>query len=134
MSNIIDAIEANQMKKDLPNFRAGDTVRVHVRVIEGDKERTQMFEGVVIRRANGSNRATFTVRKVSYEIGVERTFPIHSPRIGRIEVMSRGKVRRAKLYYLRKLSGKSARIKEKRTPIAKKERSTTVKESSSTPS
>ena len=134
MSNIIDAIEANQMKKDLPNFRAGDTVRVHVRIIEGDKERTQLFEGVVIRRANGSNRATFTVRKVSHEIGVERTFPLHSPRVSKIEVMSRGKVRRAKLYYLRELSGKSARIKVRRTPTAKKERSTTVEESPSTSS
>ncbi len=134
MSNIIDAIEANQMKKDLPNFRAGDTVRVHVRIIEGDKERTQLFEGVVIRRANGSNRATFTVRKVSHEIGVERTFPLHSPRVSKIEVISQGKVRRAKLYYLRKLSGKSARIKVKRTPTAKKERSTTVEESPSTSS
>ncbi len=134
MSSIIDVIEASQMKKDLPDFRAGDTVRVHVRIIEGDKERTQMFEGVVIRRANGRNRATFTVRKVSYEIGVERTFPIHSPRIGKIEVVSRGRVRRAKLYYLRKLSGKSARIKAKRTVTVKKERAATAGGSSSTQS
>ena len=131
MSSIIDTLEASQMKKDLPDFRAGDTVRVHVKVIEVDKERTQVFEGVVIRRANGNNRATFTVRKVSYEIGVERTFPIHSPRIGRIEVVSRGRVRRAKLYYLRKLSGKSARIEEKRTTPAKKDRVAPVKETSS---
>ncbi len=120
MSNVIDAIEASQMRKDLPDFRAGDTIRVYVKVIEGDKERIQPFEGVVIRRAHGGNRATFTVRKVSYGVGVERTFPLHSPRIDRIEVVSRGRVRRAKLYYLRQLSGKASRIAERR-PTPKRE-------------
>ncbi len=128
MSNIIDTIEASQMKKDLPAFKAGDTVRVHVKVIEGDKERTQVFTGVVIRRANSGNRATFTVRKVSYQIGVERTFPLHSPRIDKIEVTSQGRVRRAKLYYLRELSGKAARIRVKQTSTAKKKQAVPVEE------
>ena len=126
MSNVIDTIEASQMKKDLPDFRAGDTVRVHVKVIEGDKERTQVFEGVVIRRANSGSHVTFTVRKVSYGVGIERTFPLHSPRLDRLEVVSRGKVRRAKLYYLRQLSGKSARIEEKRTTAPKKEQTAAI--------
>lgn len=111
MSNLIDTIEASQSKTDIPNFKAGDTVRVHAKIIEGDKERIQVFEGAVISRANGGNRATFTVRKISYGVGVERIFPLHSPRIDKIEVVTRGQVRRAKLYYLRELSGKAARIK-----------------------
>jgi large subunit ribosomal protein L19 len=110
--NVIDAIERKQLRSDLPDFRPGDTVRVHCIVVEGDKERIQVFEGVVLRRSRGANRATFTVRKVSYGVGVERTFPVHSPRIEKIEVVSRGKVRRAKLYYLRERSGKAARIQE----------------------
>ena len=110
--DIIKAIEAEQLRTDLPDFKAGDTLRVHVKVIEGEKERIQVLEGVCIRRQNGSIRETFTVRKVSYSIGVERTFPIHSPRIDKIEVMARGRVRRAKLYYLRQRSGRAARIKE----------------------
>ena len=121
MSNVIDTIEASQIRGDIPEFRAGDTVRVHIRVVEGEKERTQIFEGVVIRKANGGNRATFTARKVSYGIGVERTFPLHSPRVEKIQVVSRGRVRRAKLYYLRGLSGKASRVAERR-PLAKKER------------
>src|SRR5262245_45672331 len=118
MSNLIDAIEASQLKTDIPDFKVGDTVRVHAKIIEGDKERIQVFEGVVISRANGGNRATFTVRKISYGVGVERIFPLHSPRIDKIEVMVRGKVRRAKLYYLRELSGKAARIKGERVQAA----------------
>lgn len=110
--DIIKAIEAEQLRTDIPEFKAGDTLRVHVKVIEGEKERIQVFEGVCIRRQNGSIRETFTVRKVSYSIGVERTFPVHSPRIDKIEVMARGRVRRAKLYYLRQRSGRAARIKE----------------------
>ena len=110
--NVIDAIEAEQLRSDIPSFRPGDTVRVHVKVVEGEKERIQVFEGAVLRRSNGGNRETFTVRKVSYGVGVERTFPVHSPRIDKVEVMTRGRVRRAKLYYLRDLSGKAARIKE----------------------
>lgn len=110
--NVIDAIEAEQLRSDIPAFRPGDTVRVHVKVVEGEKERIQVFEGAVLRRSNGGVRETFTVRKVSYGVGVERTFPIHSPRIDKVEVMTRGRVRRAKLYYLRSLAGKAARIKE----------------------
>lgn len=110
--NVIDAIEAEQLRTDLPAFRPGDTVRVHVKVVEGEKERIQVFEGAVLRRSNGGNRETFTVRKVSYGVGVERTFPVHSPRIDKVELTTRGRVRRAKLYYLRELSGKAARIKE----------------------
>ena len=110
--NVIDAIEAEQLRSDMPPFRPGDTVRVHVKVVEGEKERIQVFEGAVLRRSNGGIRETFTVRKVSYGVGVERTFPVHSPRIDKVELMTRGRVRRAKLYYLRELSGKAARIKE----------------------
>jgi len=110
--NVIDAIEHAQLKSDIPTFRPGDTLRVHVRVIEGDKERVQAFEGVCIGMKGGSVRATFTVRKVSYGVGVERIFPLHSPRIEKIEIVNRGIVRRAKLYYLRDLSGKAARLKE----------------------
>jgi large subunit ribosomal protein L19 len=111
--NPIEAIEREQIRTDLPDFKPGDTLRVHVKVVEGEKERIQVFAGVVIRKTRGGNRASFTVRKVSYGIGVERTFPLHSPRIERIEVVARGQVRRAKLYYLRGLSGKAARITEK---------------------
>ena len=110
--NIIDTIEGEQLKSELPEFKPGDTVRVHVKVIEGEKERIQVFEGVVLRRSGGGNRETFTVRKTSYGVGVERTFPVHSPRIDKLDVVTRGVVRRAKLYYLRKLSGKAARIEE----------------------
>lgn len=110
--DIIKAIETEQLRTDIPDFKAGDTLRVHVKVVEGEKERIQVFEGVCIRRKHGSVRETFTVRKVSYSVGVERTFPVHSPRIDKIEVMSRGRVRRAKLYYLRQRSGRAARIKE----------------------
>ncbi|OGP87265.1 MAG: 50S ribosomal protein L19 [Deltaproteobacteria bacterium RBG_19FT_COMBO_43_11] len=110
--NILEMIEKEQMRGDIPGFKAGDTLKVYVRIIEGQKQRIQAFEGVVIRKRRGNNRANFTVRKVSYGVGVERTFPLHSPIIDRIEVVSRGKVRRSRLYYLRKLRGKKARIKE----------------------
>lgn len=112
MSEIIRSIEREQLRTDRPNFRVGDTVRVYVKVVEGSRERLQAFEGTVMAKRNGSIRETFTVRRVSYGIGVERTFPLHSPRVDRIEVIRRGKVRRAKLYYLRGLSGKAAKIKE----------------------
>ena len=114
-SPIISAIEKKQIRADLPDFRVGDTVRVHVNIKEGDKERIQVYEGVVIRRSGGSVRETFTVRKISYGEGVERTFPVHSPKIAKIEVMVLGNVRRAKLYFLRELRGKAARIKSVRT-------------------
>jgi large subunit ribosomal protein L19 len=112
--NILKTIEDAQIRKDLPNFGPGDTVRVYFKVVEGGRERIQPFDGVVIRRQSGGLRETFTVRRLSYGIGIERTFPVHSPRIDRIEVLRRGRVRRAKLFYLRGLSGKSARIREKR--------------------
>jgi large subunit ribosomal protein L19 len=111
----IEQLEKEQMRMDIPEFRAGDTVKVHVKIKEGEKERIQVFEGIVIRKRQGASRASFTVRKVSYGVGVERIFPTHSPAIDHIEVMQRGKVRRAKLYYLRGLKGKAARIKEQRT-------------------
>ena len=110
--NILQAIAQEQLRQDLPNFRPGDTLKVYVKVIEGTRERVQLFEGVVIKRRGGGISETFTVRKISYGVGVERTFPINSPKIDRIEVTRRGKVRRAKLYYLRELRGKAARIKE----------------------
>jgi large subunit ribosomal protein L19 len=110
--NPIDRIEAEQLRKDVPDFKPGDTVRVHVRVVEGDKERIQVFEGTVLGRSGGGNREMFTVRKASYGVGVERTFPVHSPRVDRIDVIARGAVRRAKLYYLRGLSGRAARVTE----------------------
>ena len=110
--NPIDRIEAEQLRKDVPSFRPGDTVRVHVRVVEGDKERIQVFEGTVIGRSGGANREMFTVRKTSYGVGVERIFPVHSPRIERVEVVMHGAVRRAKLYYLRERSGRAARVAE----------------------
>ncbi|NLJ64890.1 MAG: 50S ribosomal protein L19 [Christensenellaceae bacterium] len=112
MSEIIRSIERKQLREDRPDFGIGDTVRVFVKVVEGSRERLQAFEGVVIARRNGSVRETFTVRRVSYGIGVERTFPLHSPRVDRIEIVRKGKVRRAKLYYLRGLQGKAARIKD----------------------
>lgn len=112
--NIINVIEQEQLRADIPAFRAGDTVRVHVKVVEGSRERIQIFEGLVINRQGGSVRETFTVRRIASGVGVERTFPVHSPRLAKIEVMRRGVVRRAKLYYLRNLTGKAARIREKR--------------------
>lgn len=110
--NILQAITQEQLRKDIPSFRPGDTLKVHVKVIEGTRERIQLFEGVVIKRRGGGISETFTVRKISYGVGVERTFPINSPKIEKIEVARHGKVRRAKLYYLRELRGKAARIKE----------------------
>jgi len=112
--DVLQTIEAQQMKANVPAFRAGDTVRVHVRVVEGEKERVQIFEGAVIARKGGAVRETFTVRKVSYGIGVERVFPLHSPMLEKIDVVRRGRVRRAKLYYLRSKIGKAARIRERR--------------------
>jgi len=109
----IRTLEQEQLRKDIPDFRIGDTVRVNVRVVEGTRERIQAFDGTVIARKNGSVRETFTVRRTSYGVGVERTFPVHTPRIASIEVLRRGKVRRAKLYYLRGTVGKASRIKEK---------------------
>lgn len=110
--NLLQLVAREQLRSDIPNFRPGDTVRVHVKVREGQRERIQVFEGLVIRRRGSAISATYTVRKISYGVGVERTFPLHSPKVDKIEVMRRGKVRRAKLYYLRGLSGKAARIKE----------------------
>jgi large subunit ribosomal protein L19 len=112
MSNLIQEITKAQLRQDIPEFRPGDTLKVYVKVIEGTRERIQLFEGVAIKRQGGGVSETFTVRKISYGVGVERTFPIHSPKIDRIEVARRGKVRRAKLYYLRNLRGKAARIKD----------------------
>lgn len=112
--NLINILEKKQHKNDIPVFRPGDTVKVHVKVVEGTRERIQVFEGVVIRRRGSGLSETFTVRRVSYGVGVERTFPLHSPRIARIEVVRRGKVRRARLYYLRQRKGKAARIKDRR--------------------
>lgn len=114
--NVIDQIEKEQMRTDLPSFRSGDTVKVHVRVKEAEKERIQIFEGVVIKKRKGGSRASFTVRKISYGVSVERIFPLHSPIIEKIEMVQRGRVRRARLYYLRGLKGKAARIKEKKVP------------------
>lgn len=114
--NKTDVIESARLRDDLPPFRPGDTVRVHVRVTEGNRERIQAFQGVVIKRRGGGLRETFTVRKVSFGVGVERTFPVHSPSIAKIEMVSRGDVRRAKLYYLRERRGKRARIRELREP------------------
>jgi len=110
--NILEMIEKEQMRGDIPAFKTGDTVKVYVRIIEGQKQRIQAFEGVVIRKRRGNSRANFTVRKVSYGVGVERTFPMHSPVIDRVEVVTKGLVRRSRLYYLRNLRGKKARIKE----------------------
>lgn len=110
----LDALDAQSLKSDVPEFRSGDALNVHVRVVEGNRTRTQVFKGIVIRRHGGGIGETFTVRKISFGVGVERTFPVHSPVIEKIEVLTRGDVRRAKLYYLRKLRGKAARIREKR--------------------
>jgi large subunit ribosomal protein L19 len=115
----LDSLDAASLRADVPDFRPGDTLKVHVRVVEGNRERIQVFQGVVIRRQGGGIRETFTVRKVSFGVGVERTFPVHSPIIGTIEVVTRGDVRRAKLYYLRDLRGKAAKIKEKREPVVR---------------
>jgi large subunit ribosomal protein L19 len=112
--NVVEMLEMEQMRSDIPDFKPGDTVKVHARIKEGEKERIQVFQGVVIRKRKGNTGATFTVRKVSYGIGVERIFPLHSPNIDKVEVVSRGRVRRSRLYYLRNLRGKAARIKEKR--------------------
>jgi len=117
--NKTDLVEQSFLRKDIPEFRPGDTVRVHVRVVEGNRERLQLFQGVVIRRQGGGLRETFTVRKVSFGVGVERTFPVHSLSIAKLEVVSRGRVRRAKLYYLRDLRGRKARIRERRVDEAK---------------
>ncbi|WP_313891287.1 50S ribosomal protein L19 [Psychrobacillus sp.] len=114
MQNIISAITKEQLRTDLPAFRPGDTVRVHVKIVEGTRERIQMYEGVVIQRRGGGISETFTVRKISSGVGVERIFPVHTPKIALLEVVRRGKVRRAKLFYLRELRGKAARIKELR--------------------
>jgi large subunit ribosomal protein L19 len=112
--NATDLVDRASLREDIPDFAPGDTLKVHVRVVEGNRERTQMFQGVVIRRKGSGARETFTVRKVSFGVGVERTFPVHSPIIGRTEVVSRGDVRRAKLYYLRDRIGKAAKIRERR--------------------
>ena len=117
--NTTDLVEQSYLRKGLPMFRPGDTVKVHARVVEGNRERVQVFQGVVIRRSGGGLRETFTVRKISFGVGVERTFPLHSPSIAKLEVVQRGHVRRAKLYYLRDLRGKKARIKERRIDEAK---------------
>ena len=115
--NILDAVDAKSLRKDIPQFRAGDELKVHVRVIEGSKSRIQVFQGIVIRRQGDGVRETFTIRKVSYGVGVERTFPVHTPVIEKIELIKKGDVRRAKLYYLRDLRGKAAKIREKRDGI-----------------
>jgi large subunit ribosomal protein L19 len=117
--NTLDALDADSLRDDIPDFRPGDTVKVHVRVVEGNRSRIQVFQGVVIRRQGGGIRETFTVRKVSFGVGVERTFPVHTPVVEKIEVVTRGDVRRAKLYYLRELRGKAAKIKEKRDVISR---------------
>ncbi|WP_210480844.1 50S ribosomal protein L19 [Naasia sp. SYSU D00948] len=114
MSNLLDQVDAASLKSDVPDFRPGDTVKVHVNIVEGNRTRVQVFQGVVIGRQGHGVRETFTVRKISFQVGVERTFPVHSPVIDRIEIVTRGDVRRAKLYYLRSLRGKKAKIREKR--------------------
>ena len=128
--NLIDQIEAGELKKEAPAVRTGDTVRAHIRIVEGEKERVQVFEGVVIRLHGGGARKTMTVRKISFGVGVERILPLHSPRLEKVEVVKRAKVRRAKLYYLRELRGKAARLKElkpKRDSTKKKKSRTTAK-------
>jgi len=115
----LQTLDAESLRSDIPDFRPGDTLKVHVRVIEGSRSRVQLFQGVVIRRSGGGLRETFTVRKVSFGVGVERTFPVHTPVIEKIEVVTRGDVRRAKLYYLRDLRGKAAKIKEKRDAVSR---------------
>jgi large subunit ribosomal protein L19 len=115
--HILDVVDAANLKSDIPDFRAGDNVKVHVNIVEGNRSRVQVFQGVVIRKSGHGIRETFTVRKVSFQVGVERTFPVHSPVIDKIELVSRGAVRRAKLYYLRDLRGKAAKIREKRENV-----------------
>ena len=115
----LDDLDAQSLRSDVPDFRAGDTLKVHVQVVEGNRRRVQIFQGVVIRRQGSGIRETFTVRKISFGVGVERTFPVHTPVISKIEVVTRGDVRRAKLYYLRDLRGKKAKIKEKREPVSR---------------
>jgi large subunit ribosomal protein L19 len=117
--NTLDTLDVQSLRSDVPDFRPGDTLKVHVRVVEGSRSRIQVFQGAVIRRQGGGVRETFTVRKVSFGVGVERTFPVHTPIIEKIEVVTRGDVRRAKLYYLRDLRGKKAKIKEKRETVAR---------------
>jgi len=117
--NTLDTVDAESLRSDVPEFRPGDTLKVHVRVVEGNRARVQVFQGVAIRRKGSGARETFTVRKVSFGVGVERTFPVHTPVIDKIEVVTRGDVRRAKLYYLRDLRGKAAKIKEKRETVAR---------------
>ena len=119
--DIIRAIEEQQKKQDIPDFNVGDNVKVHYRITEGNRERIQVFQGDVIRMSGAGSRETFTVRKISFGVGVERTFPLHSPKVGKLEVVRHGDIRRAKLYYLRKLTGMKARIKEKRTAIKKED-------------
>lgn len=114
MSHILDELDSASLRSDIPDFRAGDTVKVHVNIVEGNRSRVQVFQGIVIGRQGRGIRETFTVRKVSFQVGVERTFPVHSPIIDKIEIVTRGDVRRAKLYYLRELRGKAAKIREKR--------------------
>nr|WP_320011860.1 50S ribosomal protein L19 [uncultured Desulfobulbus sp.] len=111
--NIIDKIDLEQMRFDMPDFRAGDTVKVHIRIVEGSKERVQIFQGVVLKRKRGAMNATFTVRKISHGVGVEKTFALHSPRLEKVEVVTLGRVRRSRLYYLRERRGKAARIRER---------------------
>ena len=117
--NTLDALDAASKRSDVPDFRPGDTLKVHVRVVEGNRSRIQIFQGAVLRRQGAGVRETFTVRKISFGVGVERTFPVHTPVIDKIEIVTRGDVRRAKLYYLRDLRGKAAKIKEKRETIAR---------------
>jgi large subunit ribosomal protein L19 len=117
--NTLQTLDAESLRSDIPEFRVGDTLKVHVRVVEGSRSRIQVFQGVVIRRQGGGLRETFTVRKISFGVGVERTFPVHTPVIDKIEIVTRGDVRRAKLYYLRDLRGKAAKIKEKRESAAR---------------
>jgi large subunit ribosomal protein L19 len=117
--NTLQTLDAESLRSDVPDFRAGDTLKVHVRVIEGSRSRIQVFQGIAIRRQGGGLQETFTVRKISFGVGVERTFPVHTPVIDKIEVVTRGDVRRAKLYYLRDLRGKAAKIKEKRDNVAR---------------
>lgn len=113
--DLIKSIELEQLKGEIESFNVGDTVKVHYRIKEGNRERVQIFEGIVIKRQGGSNRETFTVRKIAYGVGVERTFPVHSPRIEKIEIVRKGKIRRARLFYLRERTGKAAKVKEKRS-------------------
>ena len=115
--HILDSVDAASLRSDIPEFRVGDTVNVHVNIVEGNRSRVQVFKGIVIRRSGESVRETFTVRKISFQVGVERTFPVHSPVIDKIELVSKGDVRRAKLYYLRELRGKKAKIREKRDNV-----------------